>query len=82
MGLAVLQGNYAINQMRSLYRPLIHAFGENQVVSLPYAYNRYIFDVYINGVMVLREYKAIAFASTTYAYLDVAPIVRNYIQSS
>jgi hypothetical protein len=82
MGLAVLQGNYAINQMRSLYRPLIHAFGENQVVSLPYAYNRYIFDVYINGVMVLREYKAITFATTTYAYLDVAPIVRNYIQSS
>lgn len=82
MGLAVLQGNYAISQMRSLERPVIHAFGENQVVSLPYAYNRYIFDIYINGVMVLREYKAITFASTTYAYLDVAPIIKNYIQAN
>jgi len=82
MGLAVLQGNYAINQMRSLYRPLIHAFGENQVVSLPYAYNRYIFDVYINGVMVLREYKAITFGTTVFAYLDVAPIIKNYIQAN
>jgi len=82
MGLAVLQGNYAINQMRSLCRPVIHAFGENQVVSLPYSYNRYIFDVYINGVMVLREYKTITFASTTYAYLDVAPIIKNYIQAN
>ena len=82
MGLAVLQGNYAINQMRSLERPVIHAFGENQVVSLPYAYNRYLFDIYINGVMVLREYKVITFASTTYAYLDVAPIIKNYIQAN
>lgn len=82
MGLAVLQGNYAINQMRSLERPVIHAFGENQVVSLPYAYNRYIFDIYINGVMVLREYKAITFASTTYAYLDVAPVIKNYIEAN
>lgn len=82
MALTNLQGAYAINQMRSLFRPLIHAFGESQVVSLPYAYNRYIFDVYINGVMVLREYKAITFASTTYAYLDVAPIVKNYIQAN
>ena len=68
--------------MKSLYRPLIHAFGESQVVSLPYAYNRYIFDVYINGVMVLREYKAIAFGTTVFAYLDVAPIVKNYIQAN
>ena len=82
MGLAVLQGNYAINQMRSLERPVIHAFGEDQVASLPYAYNRYIFDIYINGVMVLREYKAITFASTIYAYLDVAPIIKNYIQAN
>lgn len=82
MGLAILQGNYAINQMRSLERPVIHAFGEDQVVSLPYAYNRYIFDIYINGVMVLREYKSITFASTTYAYLDVAPIIKNYIQAN
>jgi hypothetical protein len=82
MGLAVLQGNYAINQMRSLERPVIHAFGEDQVVSLPYAYNRYLFDIYINGVMVLREYKVITFASTTYAYLDVAPIIKNYIQAN
>lgn len=82
MGLAVLQGNYAINQMRSLSRPVIHAFGEDQIASLPYAYNRYIFDIYINGVMVLREYKAITFASTTYAYLDVAPIIKNYIQAN
>lgn len=82
MGLAVLQGNYAINQMRSLERPVIHAFGENQVVSLPYAYNRYIFDIYINGVMVLREYKVITFDTTVYAYLDVQPIIRNYIQAN
>jgi len=82
MGLAVLQGNYARNQMRSLCRPVIHAFGENQVVSLPYAYNRYIFDVYINGVMVLREYKAITFGTTVFAYLDVAPIIKNYIQAN
>ena len=87
MALTNLQGNYAINQMRSLYRPLIHAFGDNQVVPIPtppatYAYNRFIFDVYINGVMVLREYKAITFASTVYAYLDVAPIVKNYIQAN
>jgi hypothetical protein len=81
MALTNLQGAYAINQMRSLYRPVIHAFGESQVVSLPYAYNRYIFDIYINGVMVLREYKAITFATTTYAYLDVAPIIRNYIEN-
>jgi hypothetical protein len=82
MALTNLQGAYAINQMRSLYRPLIHAFGESQVVSLPYAYNRYIFDVYINGVMVLREYKAITFGTTVFAYLDVAPIVKNYIQAN
>ena len=80
MGLAVLQGSYTKNQMRSICRPLIHAFGEDQVVSLPYAYNRYIFDIYINGVMVLREYKAITFAST--AYLDVAPIIENYIAAN
>lgn len=82
MGLAILQGNYTRNQMRSICRPLIHAFGENQVVSLPYAYNRYIFDIYINGVMVLREYKNITFAATVYAYLDVAPIIENYIAAN
>jgi hypothetical protein len=82
MGLTNLQGNYIIDDMKSLYRPLIHAFGESQVVSLPYAYNRYIFDVYINGVMVLREYKAITFGTTVFAYLDVAPIVKNYIQAN
>jgi hypothetical protein len=82
MALTNLQGAYAINQMRSLCRPVIHAFGESQVVSLPYAYNRYIFDIYINGVMVLREYKAITFATTTYAYLDVAPIIKNYIEAN
>jgi len=82
MALTNLQGNYIKDDMKSLYRPLIHAFGESQVVSLPYAYNRYIFDVYINGVMVLREYKAIAFGTTVFAYLDVAPIVKNYIQAN
>ena len=82
MGLAVLQGNYTKNQMRSICRPLIHAFGDDQVASLPYAYNRFLFDIYINGVMVLREYKVITFASTTYAYLDVAPIIKNYIQAN
>jgi len=83
MGLAILQGNYAINQMRSLCRPVIHAFGENQPITTPsYAYNRYIFDVYINGVMVLREYKAITMGATYHAYLDVAPIIKNYIQAN
>lgn len=83
MGLAILQGNYAIGQMRSICRPLIHAFGENQPITTPtYAYNRYIFDIYINGVMVLREYKAITMASTYYAYLDVAPIIENYIAAN
>ena len=82
MGLAVLQGNYAISQMRSICRPVIHAFGESEVTPLPYSYNRYIFDVYINGVMILREYKAITFGTTIYAYLDVQPIIRNYIQAN
>ena len=83
MGLAVLQGNYARNQMRSICRPVIHAFGENQPITTPsYAYNRYIFDVYINGVMVLREYKAITMGATYHAYLDVAPIIKNYIQAN
>ena len=83
MSLAILQGNYAINQMRSLCRPVIHAFGENQPITTPsYAYNRYIFDVYINGVMVLREYKAITMGATYHAYLDVAPIIKNYIQAN
>jgi len=83
MGLAILEGNYAISQMRSLCRPVIHAFGENQPITTPsYAYNRYIFDVYINGVMVLREYKAITMGATYHAYLDVAPIIKNYIQAN
>lgn len=83
MGLAILQGNYAINQMRSLERPVIHAFGENQQITTPtYAYNRYIFDIYINGSLILREYKAITKASTYYAYLDVAPVIKNYIQAN
>lgn len=83
MGLAILQGNYAINQMRSLERPVIHAFGENQPITTPtYAYNRYIFDIYINGSLILREYKAITKASTYYAYLDVAPVIKNYIQAN
>ena len=83
MGLAILQGNYARNQMRSICRPVIHAFGENQPITTPsYAYNRYIFDVYINGVMVLREFKAITFGATYHAYLDVAPIIKNYIQAN
>ena len=83
MGLAALQGNYVINQMRSLERPVIHAFGENQPITTPtYAYNRYIFDIYINGSLILREYKAITKASTYYAYLDVAPVIKNYIQAN
>jgi len=83
MGLAVLQGNYAKNQMRSICRPVIHAFGENQPITTPsYAYNRYIFDVYINSVLVLREYKAITMGATYHAYLDVAPIIKNYIQAN
>lgn len=83
MGLAVLQGNYAKNEMRSICRPVIHAFGENQPITTPtYAYNRYIFDVYINSVLVLREYKAITMGATYHAYLDVAPIIKNYIQAN
>jgi hypothetical protein len=87
MALTNLQGNYIIDDMKSLYRPIIHAFGDNQAVPLPtppavYTYNRFIFDVYINGVMVLREYKAINFGTTVFAYLDVAPIVKNYIQAN
>lgn len=79
---SILQGNYTVGQMRSLYRPLIHAFGENTVTPLPYSYNRFIFDIYINGVMVLREFKAITFSSTIYAYIDVSPIIKNYISST
>ena len=83
MGLAILEGNYAKNQMRSICRPVIHAFGENQPITTPsYAYNRYIFDVYINSVLVLREYKAITMGATYHAYLDVAPIIKNYIQAN
>jgi hypothetical protein len=79
---SILQGNYTAGQMRSLYRPLIHAFGENTVTPLPYSYNRFIFDIYINGVMVLREFKAITFDATIYAYIDVSPIIKNYISST
>jgi hypothetical protein len=79
---SILQGNYTVGQMRSLYRPLIHAFGENTVTPLPYSYNRFIFDIYINGVMVLREFKAITFDATIYAYIDVSPIIKNYISST
>jgi len=79
---SILQGNYTVGQMRSLYRPLIHAFGENTVTPLPYSYNRFIFDIYINGVMVLREFKTITFSSTIYAYIDVSPIIKNYISST
>ena len=79
---SILQGNYAINQMRSLYRPLIHAFGENTVTPLPYSYNRFIFDIYINGVMVLREFKAIIYQQPIYSYIDVSPIIKNYIQAN
>jgi hypothetical protein len=79
---SILQGNYTVGQMRSLYRPLIHAFGENSLTPLPYSYNRFIFDIYINGVMVLREFKAITFDATIYAYIDVSPIIKNYISST
>jgi hypothetical protein len=79
---SILQGNYTVGQMRSLYRPLIHAFGENSLTPLPYSYNRFIFDIYINGVIVLREFKAITFDATIYAYIDVSPIIKNYISST
>ena len=79
---SILQGNYTVGQMRSLYRPLICAFGENTATPLPYSYNRFIFDIYINGVMVLREFKAITFDATIYAYIDVSPIIKNYISST
>jgi hypothetical protein len=80
----ILQGNYGINQMRSLYRPLIHTFGENSATPLPYSYNRYIFDIYVNGTMILREFKAITFGenATVYAYLDVSKVIQNYIQAN
>ena len=84
MALTTLQGNYALNTMRSLFRPLIHIFGESEIASLPYAYNRYIFDIYVNGTMILREFKAITIGenSTVYAYLDVSKVIQNYIQAN
>ena len=84
MALTTLQGNYALNTMRSLFRPLIHIFGESEIASLPYAYNRYIFDIYVNGTMILREFKAITIgeSSTVYAYLDVSKVIENYIQAN
>jgi hypothetical protein len=87
MALTTLQGNYALNTMKSLYRPLIHAFGESEVIPLPsppdvYNYNRYIFDIYVNGVLIIREFKAITIDATIYAYLDVSPIIKNYIQAN
>ena len=79
---AIIQGNYAVTQMRSVNRPLIHTFG-NEFSLLPYDKNRFIFDIYINGVMILREYKSLTYASyAVYAYLDAAPIIKNYMQSS
>ena len=68
--------------MRSICRPLIHAFGDDQLAAIPYDYSRFLFDIYINGVMVLREYKAVVIDTTVYAYLDVAPIIKNYIQAN
>lgn len=84
MALTTLQGNYALNTMRSLFRPLIHIFGESEIAALPYAYNRYIFDIYVNGNMILREFKAITIGenSTVYAYLDVSKVIQNYIQAN
>ena len=84
MALTTLQGNYALNTMRSLFRPLIHIFGESEIAALPYAYNRYIFDIYVNGTMILREFKAITIGdnSTVYAYLDVSKVIQNYIQAN
>ena len=68
--------------MRSICRPLIHAFGDDQLAAIPYDYSRFLFDIYINGVMVLREYKAVVIDTTVYAYLDVAPIIENYIAAN
>jgi hypothetical protein len=84
MALTTLQGNYALNTMRSLFRPLIHIFGESEIAALPYAYNRYIFDIYVNGTMILREFKAITIGdnSTVYAYLDASKVIQNYIQAN
>jgi hypothetical protein len=79
---AIIQGNYGVSLMKSVNRPLIHTFG-NTFATLPYNKNRFIYDIYINGTMVLREYKALTYDNyAVYTYLDVAPIIKNYLQSS
>ena len=80
----ILQGQYAIDQMKSLYRPLIHAYGENQLTPLPYGVSRFIYDIYINGVFIIREFKVwkIGNYSNPYSWMDVAPVIRNYISAT
>ena len=81
MALAILQGNYQYTDMRSMFRPLIHTFGEDSLTSLPYGINRYIFDVYIGGNFIIREMKAPIIESSQYIYqyIDMSKILSNYI---
>ena len=83
MGLNILQGNYQITDMRSMFRPLIHVWGEDSLTPLPYNINRYIFDIYIDGNFVLRELKApiIASSQNIYQYIDMSRVLSNYISS-
>ena len=80
----ILQGQYTIDQMKSLYRPLIHAYGENAITPLPYGVSRFIYDIYINGVFIIREFKVwkIGNYSNPYSWMDVAPVIRNYISAT
>jgi hypothetical protein len=80
----ILQGQYSIEQMKSLYRPLIHAYGENVPTTFPYPISRFIYDIYINGQFIIREFKVwkTGNSSNPYSWMDVAPVIRNYISAT
>ena len=86
MALVSLQGNYTYDQARSVYRPLIHAYGNDVLEPIGGSPSwRFVFDVYINGTFIVREYKAKIYANvfTTgdgqpYAWIDVSNIIKNY----
>lgn len=78
-----LQGEYTLESMKSVYRPLIHAFGEESPTSFPYGVSRFIYDIYIDGQFIIREFKAwkIGNYSNPYSWMDVAPVIRNYLNA-
>jgi hypothetical protein len=86
MALISLQGNYTYGDVKSVYRPLIHAYGNDILEPIGGSPSwRFVFDVYINGVFIVREYKAKIYANvlTTgdgqpYAWIDVSNILKNY----